>query len=66
MDSAEIAKGWGCEVGDVIALFGNAYKITSILDKAVYGTQIVESGREVGGFTLYSLDLRLNGWQLIL
>jgi len=66
MNSAEIAKRWGCKVGDVMALYGNAYQIDSIGKEEVLGHQTVENGRKVSATTVFILDLRLNGWQLII
>jgi len=66
MDSAEIAKRWGCKVGDVVALYGNAYQVTFIGNGMVLGHQTVENGHEVCGTMVFRLNLKMNGWQLIL
>lgn len=72
MNSAEIAKifKWGggdggLKKGDVISLYGDAYKITDITDTQVFGVQIVEKGRDVESKTVNSLNLTLEGWRLI-
>lgn len=65
MNSSQIAKKSAYRVDDVISLYGNAYKITRITDVQVLGVQVVENGRDVDGKMVFSLNLTLNGWRLV-
>ena len=66
MNSADIAKRRSYKVGDIIALYGNAYRITHLTDRDVNGVQVVENGRDVWSSTIHSLNLTLDGWRLTL
>lgn len=66
MNSAEIAKRRAYKVGDIVALYGNAYRITHLTDVNVLGVQVVENGRDVCSETIVSLNLTLDGWRLAL
>jgi hypothetical protein len=51
-------------VGDEIAIYDKAYRITSIKD-AIKGIMVIEDGHVVESSTIYTLDLRLPGWRFI-
>ena len=67
--SAQISRtfreGDRLERGDVIALHGYAYEITSITDTQVFGVQVAEHGTEVYSSSQRSLNLKLAGWALV-
>lgn len=66
MNSAEIAKRRAYKVGDIVALYGNAYRITHLTDVNVLGVQVVENGTDVYSVSSRSLNLTLDGWRLTL
>jgi len=66
MNSAEIAIKNGYRIGDTISLYGNAYQITLITSEEVYGVQVVENGRSVKSDMVFLLNLKLEGWRLVL
>jgi len=66
MNSGEIAKRNAYREGDTIAIYGNAYRITKIFETEVFGIQVVENGGCVLSSTNYLLDLRLDGWRLVI